>query len=533
MATQKTNLFASLRNLTEAVGHYKSAAGNPPDPGSIGGATSHPVANLDNGCTKTTTGSRASEYESDIKQDQGAPGVDSVSELSVGNEQDSVQMNIGMTSKATGEDPAVEDAYKGGKDDPGSESAARTDNSSLDGKKYAKHTFADMRKAASDVSNLVMADIINGFFPTKAAEDTASGTAAADSAATTDAAPTGEKMPEKPDTETTSGEGVFAEPGAEKSAGEYSRLLKQATEAIAGKQATASGMSPEMEAGYKLAAQLGLSVKEAQLQVANTMESTITDALLDADLVGGYLVTVKRAMESASGEDHDEEDDDSSSGANASDGAGGAPNHGSTSGSGGGDAQPSGQGSDHAEPDADNDPLAGLLGGGGGSGGEGGGGDGGGGMPSLDGAGAPPAGGGSLGDILGGGSDPGGMMPPAGGDPAMGGAPPMGGADPAMGGAPPMGGDPAAGGMGGGGQEEAIAQLVAALQELGISPEELSQSGPPPAQPGEMSEGMKLASVAKKFMRSGKYQVKEAGAKTAARQMRDKFKQHLLELCAK
>jgi hypothetical protein len=48
-----------------------------------------------------------------------------------------------------------------------------------------------------------------------------------------------------------------------------------------------------------------------------------------------------------------------------------------------------------------------------------------------------------------------------------------------------------------------------------------------------MSEGMKLASVAKSFMRAGKYQVKEAGAKTAARQLRDKFKQHLLELCAK
>ena len=516
MATQKTNLFASLRNLTEAVGHYKSAAGNPPDPGSIGGATSHPVANLDNGCSPVTTGSRASEYESDIKKDQGAPGVDSVSELSVGNEQDSVQMNIGMTSKATGEDPAVEDAYKGGKDDPGSESAARTDNSSLDGKKYAKHSFADMRKAASDVSNLVMADIINGFFPTKAAEDMASGTAAADCAATTDAAPTGEKMPETPLTETTTGEGVFTEPGESKSASEYARLLKQATEAIAGKQATASGMTPEMEAGYKLAAHLGLTVKQAQLQVANTMEHTITDALLDADLVGGYLTTVKQAMESAAGEDHDEEDDDASSGANSADGASGSPNHGSTTGSGGGDAKPSGEGSDTAESDAGGDPLAGLLGGAG----DAGGGEGGGGMPGLEGAGAPPAGGGSLGDILGGGGDPGGMMPPAGGDPAMGGA-------------PPMGGDPAAGGMGGGGQEEAIAQLVAALQELGISPEELSQSGPPPAQPGEMSEGMKLASVAKSFMRAGKYQVKEAGAKTAARQLRDKFKQHLLELCAK
>ncbi len=106
-----------------------------------------------------------------------------------------------------------------------------------------------------------------------------------------------------------------------------------------------------------------------------------------------------------------------------------------------------------------------------------------------------------------------------------------------MGGAPEMGGmsGGAPGGAPGGemDKESLIAELVAAMQELGISPEELAQAGPPPAAPGEMGEGMKLASAAKAFMRSGKYQVKEAREKTSARKMRDTLKRHLLELCAR
>ena len=530
MATQKANLFESLRGLVEAAGHHKTAAGNPPDPGSIGGATTHPVADLDNGCKSVSTGARASEYETDIKKDQGAPGVDSTAEGVVGD-QSSAQLNIGTTQSATGEDPSIEDAYKDGKDDPGSEMEARTDNSALDGKKYASMSFDQMHKAASNIANLLLADTVTGYFPlTTSAEETgASGTAAEDSAATTDAAPTGEEQPPEPSKESPTGEGVFAEPGS-KSASEYDALLKQAVAAIAGKQTTSSGMTPEMEAGYKLAGAVGLSVKEAQVYVAQTMESTINDAAFDAGLVGDYLVTIKQAVEEAAGEDNDDDADDSS-GKNHSDGAGGAPSEGDSSGGGESGGESGGGGGDD---------IAALLGGGGGSSPEAGGSPGG-----MEDAGAPPAPSGSLGDILGGGGDPGGMMPPP-ADPAAGlggGAPPMGappmGGDPGMGGppmgAPPMGGDPGMGGppMGGGDQEAAIAELVAALQELGISPEELAQSGPPPAQPGEMSEGMKLASVAKGFMRSGKYRVKEAGEKTSARKLRDTFKRHLVELCSR
>jgi hypothetical protein len=52
-----------------------------------------------------------------------------------------------------------------------------------------------------------------------------------------------------------------------------------------------------------------------------------------------------------------------------------------------------------------------------------------------------------------------------------------------------------------------------------------------PADPmGGMTEGMKLASAAKAFMRSGKYQLKEAAAGSPERILRDRMKGHILEL---
>jgi len=528
-------LFDQLRGLVTAVNRSstKTAAGNPPDPGSIGGATTHPVASLDNGCSPTSTGDRAAEYERDIKEDQGAIGVDSVSAIPSGSAQDSVTMTIGMTPAATGEAPAVEDDYKGGKDDPGTELDARTDNDQLDGKKYAAYSVNQLCDAASEVANILLADAVNGFFSAKTADDhddkVVGGTAAEDSAATTDAAPTGEKQPKKPDTETTTGEGVFEEIGT-KSAG-YDKLLKSAIAAIAAQKGaiSADGFPTESAAGYKQAAALGMTVKAAHKKVSELLEGTIQDALDDATLLGSYLMSTKQALEMASGEDHDDEDEDTSSGAGDGDSLGeGEP---SDDESGGGGEAPS----ESCEDDGKGGGLGDLLGDAGGSG--------------MDPA--PPAGGGggSLGDMLGGGGDPGGMMPPEaappmGGDP-MGGAA-MGG-DP-MGGAAMGGGPPGADMLGGAPPEEAINQLVAALQELGITPEELAAAGPPQGGApggapggmggdptggmggGDMSEGMKLASVAKAYMRTGRYRVKEAADKTAQRKLRDRFKGYIIEL---
>lgn len=117
------------------------------------------------------------------------------------------------------------------------------------------------------------------------------------------------------------------------------------------------------------------------------------------------------------------------------------------------------------------------------------------------------------------------------------------------------GGEPApAGPAMGGSPEQAIEQLVAALDELGIPIEELAAAGgemgggemgggemgglggemggDPPAEgaPPADTVGMKLASMVRQYRRSGKYQLKAANAGTPERQLRDQMKSYVLEL---
>lgn len=100
-----------------------------------------------------------------------------------------------------------------------------------------------------------------------------------------------------------------------------------------------------------------------------------------------------------------------------------------------------------------------------------------------------------------------------------GGAP--GGAPGGMPGMPPE--------MGGGqvGREEMLQEILMAMQELGITPEELLQvagaggAGQPQAQ--------KIASAAKAFQRSGKFKIEHETTKRA-RHVRDYAKAMLLEL---
>jgi len=175
--------------------------------------------------------------------------------------------------------------------------------------------------------------------------------------------------------------------------------------------------------------------------------------------------------------------------------------------------------------------------------------------------GAPPEGGGEdlggLGDLLGGGGG--------------GGEPPMG--------EDPMGGDPMGGGEMGGGpsEEEAIMQLAAALDELGIPLEALAgaaggemggdpmgggmppegmgappeMGGAPPEMGGAPPEGMppgaggppgmevaaaareelqKVAGVLKRFKQSGKYQFTPAAVNTPQRALRDTMRGYVAEL---
>jgi hypothetical protein len=129
----------AIEEILALVGAEKSAEANT-EAGGYQGSTTHPVKDVDDRTDDAQEGARSSENTSDVKEDQGAPGVDSTAEGTPGG-QDSVQMDVGITSKATGEDSTNEDDYKDGKEDGGYQGAsthpARTDNNALDGHKYS------------------------------------------------------------------------------------------------------------------------------------------------------------------------------------------------------------------------------------------------------------------------------------------------------------------------------------------------------------------------------------------------------------
>lgn len=169
------------------------------EPGSIGGSTTHPVANVDDRLQKATEGSRSSENSEDAKEDQPTAGVDSTSEGTPGG-QDSVQMDVGITSKSTGEDPAAEtDKAKGGKEDPGSSHPARTDNDELDGSKYSStYDFFDaLCKQAQAAGNDMLATIsVEAGNAKKAAAKPATAPAAKSAATVEPEAPVADAQPE-------------------------------------------------------------------------------------------------------------------------------------------------------------------------------------------------------------------------------------------------------------------------------------------------------------------------------------------------
>ncbi len=510
---QKPSLFSALAALSEEIRTEKTAAQRPQskqagspvpaDPGGYNGASSHPTASVDNRGQSASEGSRSSENVSDVNADQGSTGVNKAPDAQPGQE-DSVQLNIGTTQSATGEDPSVEDDYKGGKDDPGSTMPARTDNDALDGHKYASASLGACLAVHTQLADGILADLANGQGRSLSKEALAKATAGRGNMSPSAA---GTNPPAAPRTQMAG-----SAPAGQKLAGaqpsSIGAMIQKAARAVqAGKispDSPAAG-NVALEAGYSLAAALGVEKQAAQEAVAELIENTINDAHIDADLFGAYYNTFRRKHagdDAGEGEDHNHPGDDTS-GANDAEGTGGE-----TGGPGGGEmgGDAGGGGS-----------LGDLLGGGGDPGG-------------LAGAGGPPGGGG--GDPMGGvgkeeavmqlvsaldelgipletlmsadggmgggmGGDPaaGGMPggPPPGGDPMMGGAPPMGGpppgGDPMMGGAPPMGG------------------------------------GAPP-----MGEGMKLASVIKAFKRSGNYQFKAANTGTRERELRDTMKSYLREL---
>lgn len=181
MATNQT-LHNSLRDILRDLDPARKQAAAPmSEPGSQGGATENPIKGIDDSLIPEETGSRYSENTTDSKKMTGPAGVESTPDRKPGQStQDKRQYAIGVTSKATGEDPKNEDNYKSDKDDPGTTAPMTTD----DGKKYGS---AELKKIAGDfsaVANELLAELVaGGIVPKAAAASTPAGSGASAQAA--------------------------------------------------------------------------------------------------------------------------------------------------------------------------------------------------------------------------------------------------------------------------------------------------------------------------------------------------------------
>ena len=298
MARMQRSLFAQLNALADEISKSpvktaaeKAAGPTPSDPGGYAGASSHPSANVDNDGQAATEGARSSEYEADLKKQQGPIGVDSTPELPQEGRQDDVQLNIGTNAAATGEDPSAEKDYKGTKDDPGTSHPAKTN----DGEKYSSVTFKEARTRAGALGNDILANIINFGTSnlTKQSEMPAF---------------LKEKMEGKKEEAAESPATEKAEHGGLK--GDQSKLDVDNDGKIEGSDlgALRAGKSASFAAGYELAAALGLSKEAAEASVREVCANTIREADEMADLFIGFVTSKMAAAdptdEAAEGEDH-------------------------------------------------------------------------------------------------------------------------------------------------------------------------------------------------------------------------------------
>lgn len=191
------------RFLQEVAATEKQAAEAHTEPGSIGGSTEHPVKDVDDFTEEAKEGFRSAENDADVKADQGPPSVDNTPEgvadkkaydcdcedgcdkcekSAVDGKSESGDINppgtasadqiqIGTKKEPTGQDPSVEtSSVKAEKEDPASApdghvghsaSPARTNNSELDGYKYAELKLEQHAKVASDLGNSLLATVAN------------------------------------------------------------------------------------------------------------------------------------------------------------------------------------------------------------------------------------------------------------------------------------------------------------------------------------------------------------------------------------
>lgn len=298
MARMQRSLFDQLNALAAEIAQSpvktaaeKSAGPVPADPGGYQGASSHPTTSADNGVQNASTGARASEYEADIKNQQGALAVDNTPEMSQEGRQDEVQTNIGVSAKATGEDPASEKDFKGDKDDPGTSSHVKAN----DGEKYSAVTFKEARDRAGALGNDILANLIN-FGASKLNNEKAA------------------EMPAFLKTKTEEKSEEKSESTGELK-GDQHKLDTDHDGKIEGSDLAAlrEGKEAAFKAGYELAAHLGFDKQAAEASVREVCANTIREADEMADLFIGFVNSKAAAAdpteEATEGEDHSAPED--------------------------------------------------------------------------------------------------------------------------------------------------------------------------------------------------------------------------------
>jgi hypothetical protein len=183
MSESAQSSLDTIEQFISEVGPEKVAESSHTEAGGYEGETSHPVKNVDDRTEEAQEGFRSSENTQDAKSEdtgQGKPSVDATEEAKakVGGDKQAGgegtaaddQVQIGTNKQPTGDDPSNETSgTKNVKDDDGydgpSSHPARTDNSELDGHKYASELGQmSMDKLAAEFTRLgteVCADITN------------------------------------------------------------------------------------------------------------------------------------------------------------------------------------------------------------------------------------------------------------------------------------------------------------------------------------------------------------------------------------
>jgi hypothetical protein len=133
------------------------------DPGGYQGPSSHPSAKVDSNTQAAPIGSRFRENHSDMKDQFAVGNVDRTS-AGGGGDQDAKQIEQGTDQSSTGQEPKVEDHYKGRKDDPGTTHPA---NAEEVGPKYGSMHVGQLTKMAYDRMNECLADMANGVYLNK------------------------------------------------------------------------------------------------------------------------------------------------------------------------------------------------------------------------------------------------------------------------------------------------------------------------------------------------------------------------------